>query len=49
MKVSCVEHITLFLACSYKESACNAGDMSSIPGSEDPLEKRMATLSRILA
>ena len=22
-----------------KESACNAGDPSSIPGSEDPLEK----------
>ena len=26
-----------------KESACNAEDPSSIPGSEDPLEKGMAT------
>ena len=32
-----------------KESACNAGDMGSIPGHEDPLEKRMATHSSILA
>ena len=35
-----------------KESACNAGDMDSIPGSgrEDPLEKGMAThTSDILA
>jgi len=27
-----------------KESACNAGDPSSIPGLEDPLEKGMAML-----
>ena len=27
-----------------KESACNAGDPSSIPGFEDPLEKGMAML-----
>ena len=32
-----------------KESACNAGDPSSIPGEEDTLEKEMATHSRILA
>ena len=33
-----------------KESACNAGDLSSILGSwEDPLEKRMAIHSIILA
>ena len=34
-----------------KESACNAGDPGSIPGSgqEDPLEKGMATHSSILA
>ena len=32
-----------------KESACNAGDMGSIPGQEDPLEKEMATHSNILA
>ena len=38
-----------------KESACNAGDLGSIPGSgrslgqEDPLEKGMATHSSVLA
>ena len=32
-----------------KESACNAGDLSSIPGLEDPLEKKMATHASILA
>ena len=32
-----------------KESACNEGDLSSIPGWEDPLEKEMATHSSILA
>ena len=32
-----------------KESACNAGDPGSIAGSEDPLEKGMATHSSILA
>ena len=41
-----------------KESACNAGDLGLIPGfdpwvqslgQEDPLEKRMATHSSILA
>ena len=33
-----------------KGSACNAGEMGSIPGSgEDPLEKGMATHSSILA
>ena len=32
-----------------KDSACNAGDSGSIPGSEDPLEKDMATHSSILA
>ena len=41
--------------CSYiggshgKESACNAGDQGSIPGSERSLEKEMATHSSILA
>ena len=30
-------------------SAYNAGDLGSIPGSEDPLEKGMATHSSILA
>ena len=34
-----------------KESACNAGDLGSIPtrGREDPLENGMATHSSILA
>ena len=32
-----------------KASACNAGDPGSILGSEDPLEKEMATHSSILA
>ena len=31
------------------ESACNVGDPGSIPGGEDPLEKRMTTHSIILA
>ena len=32
-----------------KESACNAGDLHSIPDWEDPLEKGKATHSSILA
>ena len=32
-----------------KDSAYNAGDLDSIPGQEDPLEKGMATHSSILA
>ena len=32
-----------------KELACNAGDPSSIPGWEDPLEKGTATHSSTLA
>ena len=32
-----------------KESACNVGDLGSIPGLEDPLEEGMATYSSILA
>ena len=32
-----------------KVSACNTGDPGLIPGSEDPLEKEMATHSSILA
>ena len=34
---------------SGKESACNAGDVGSIPGLEDPLEKEMTTHSSIHA
>ena len=32
-----------------KKNVFNAGDMSLIPGQEDPLEEEMATHSRILA
>ena len=32
-----------------KESACNAGDLVSVPGWEDPLEKEMVTHSSIIA
>ena len=32
-----------------KESACNVGDVGLTPGREDPLKKRMATHSNILA
>ena len=32
-----------------KESACNTGDLSLIPGRENPLEKEMATHISILA
>ena len=32
-----------------KESACNVGDLGSIPGWEDPLEEGMTTPSSILA
>ena len=32
-----------------KKSVCNMGDLGSIPGSEDPLEKEMAAHSSILA
>ena len=32
-----------------KASTCNAGDLGSTPGSEDPLEKEMVTHSSILA
>ena len=32
-----------------KESTCNAGDLGSIPGQEDPLAEEMATHSSILA
>ena len=32
-----------------KEFACNEGDLGSIPGPEDPLEKEMTNHSSILA
>ena len=40
----------IYLWClSGKESACNVGDVGSILGREDPLEKEMATHSSTLA
>ena len=33
---------------SGKESTCQTGDKSSISGPEDPLEKEIGTISRIL-
>ena len=32
-----------------KESACNVGDLDSIPGWKDPLEEGMATYFSVLA
>ena len=32
-----------------KKSACEEGDLGSIPGQEDPMEKGMTTHSAILA
>ena len=32
-----------------KESACNVGDLGSIPGLEDPLDKGKATYTSVLA
>ena len=32
-----------------KESACNAGDLSSVPGREDPLDEGMTAHSSVLA
>ena len=37
------------MAQTVKVSACNVGDLGSISGGEDPLEKEMATHSSILA
>ena len=34
---------------SSKEFTCNAGNLDLIPGLEDPLKKKMATYSSILA
>ena len=45
---SCGFHLGLLWWLRDKESACNAGDAGSIPGSEKSLEKEMATHSSIL-
>ena len=41
--------LVVILWLSSKESAYNAGDADSVPGSKCPLEKEMATDSSILA
>ena len=41
--------MNLLVSSEGKESACNAGDPGSIPGSGRSLEKGMATYSSILA
>ena len=45
------ERLTLPLSCGSagEESTCNAGDLGSILGLEDPLEKLKATHSSIMA
>ena len=43
------EEATSQVALVLKNPAASAGEMGSIPGSEDPLEKDMATHSSILA
>ena len=40
---------TSLVALMVKESACDVGDLGSIPSWEDPLEEGMATHSSILA
>ena len=47
--VSFPKRIAYYLGSDGKESACNAGDLGSIPGWGDPLEKGTAIHSRILA
>ena len=37
------------VAQTLKKSACEAGDLGSVPGQEDPLEKEMAIHSSIIA
>ena len=44
-----VPNMGFFCSLVSKESACNSGDLSLIPGLEDSLEKEMATHSSILA
>ena len=44
-----VRHIGFPRGSAGKESTCNVGDLGSIPGWEDPLEKGKATHSSILA
>ena len=41
--------LTVTFCSEVKASACNAGDLSSSLGWEDPLEKEMATHSSVLA
>ena len=56
----CYSMLSILISCLYvlegfpgssagKESTCRVGDLGSIPGLEDPLEKGKATYSSILA
>ena len=46
---ACMHHLGFLGGSDVKESACNARDLGSIPGWEDPLEEGMAIHSGILA
>ena len=45
----CYKDINNSLVAQTVKSTCNAGDLGSIPGTEDPLEEGMTTHSSILA
>ena len=47
--MNCVVQILILVSSAGKESACNVGDLGSIPVWEDPLEEGMATHTSILA
>ena len=47
--VACINSLGFPGGSDGEESTCNAGDLGSIPGWEDTLEKRTATHSNILA
>ena len=47
--VACINSLGFPGGSDGEESTCNAGDLDSTPGQEDPLEKWMATHSSILA
>ena len=50
LRVYYIYHIWASLvAQTLKKSACEAGDLGSVPGQEDPLEKEMAIHSSIIA
>ena len=42
-------YLSFHIGSGGKESACDAGELGSVRGQEDPLEKRMATHTSVLA